>query len=256
MIIKSPESFYDDLSDYYHLIFSPWKWDDNINKQADILDNIIKKYLKNTKTILDCSCWIWTQAIWLSKKWYILSATDISEKAINRAKDEAKNRNLDINFWVADIRNLENQVNWTFDTIISCDNSIPHLLTYDDLSLAAKNIYTKLNNGWLFIAWTRDYDEILNNKISNTIPNVKDIENQRFISFQIWDWEEDNIYVVNQFFIKWTDSYDTFLTKTKYKAYKREEITNIFKKAGFVNIKWLMPNESWYHQPLMISFKN
>ena len=101
-----------------------------------------------------------------------------------------------------------------------------------------------MNNYGLFVAGIRDYDEILNNKVTNTTPNVKNFAKERVISFQIWDWEENNIYVVNQFLIKGSDNFTTFLTKTKYKAYKRQEVTEIFEKAGFCNIKWLMPNES------------
>ncbi len=108
----------------------------------------------------------------------------------------------------------------------------------------------------LFIWGIRDYDQILKEKINNTTPNVKDLEWERIISFQVWDWEENNTYTVNQFLLKWYENkYETSITKTKYRAYKREEISKIFNRAGFCNIEWLMPVQSWYHQPLMIVFR-
>ena len=255
---NSTEKFYDELSSNYHLIFSPWTWDENIKEQANILDYIIKKYSIKTETILDCSCWIWTQSIWLAKKGYILHATDLSPKAIDRAIDETKKRGLSIIFWIADFRKLEKEIDWTFDTVISCDNSLPHLLDDKDLLLTAKNILTKMKSKSLFIWWIRDYNMILEEKIQSTTPNIKNIKNNRIISFQVWDWGENNTYVVNQFLINNdlnNDKSEVHLTKTKYRAYKREEITNIFKEAGFQNIKWLMQEESWYHQPLIIAYK-
>lgn len=248
--------FYDKLSNDYDLIFSPWDWDNNISEQSKVLVNIIKKYSIKTKTILDCTCWIWTQAIGLAQKGYNVHATDISTEAINRAIIESKKRNTNITFYISDIRNLETEVKWIFDTVISCDNSLPHLLTNDDLFLAAKNILTKMKSGSLFICGIRDYDQILKSKTKNTIPNIKSFWEKRVISFQVWDWTENNIYTVNQFLIKGQNlNYNTFLIKTQYRAYQRFEITDIFEKAGFCNIKWLSQEESWYHQPLMIAFK-
>jgi len=45
------------------------------------------------------------------------------------------------------------------------------------------------------------------------------------------------------------------LRTTQYRAYKRDEVSKIFEEAGFTKIKWLMPNESEYYQPIIIAFK-
>ena len=49
-------AYYDSFSQDYHLIFN--EWDDIIEKQAVVLDSLIKKYSKyQVATILDCSLW-------------------------------------------------------------------------------------------------------------------------------------------------------------------------------------------------------
>jgi len=251
----STKNFYDDLSADYHLIFKDW--DVSIVEQGKILNDLIQDNSRlEPKTILDCSCGIGTQSIGLAQYNYIVTGTDISTKAIKRAKIEAKKRKLEIKFGIADLMKLEKEVEGTFDTVISCDNSLPHLLTNDSLLIASKNILLKLNSNGLFIGSIRDYDTLLNEKPINTTPNIKDTKEGRTISFQVWDWKSDRTYVVNHFTIKGNDdNYNTFHRTSQYRAYSRNEIKVIFEQAGFSEVKWLMPIESGYYQPIILAFK-
>ncbi|MGL1884866.1 MAG: class I SAM-dependent methyltransferase [Reichenbachiella sp.] len=251
---QSTKSFYDELSVDYHLIFRDWN--ETVIEQGKILDQLIQRNAKiESKTVLDCSCGIGTQAIGLALNNYVVTGTDLSPKAIERARTEAKRRDININFNIADFTKLESQVNGKFDVVLSCDNSLPHLLTNETLLLAAKNIFSKMKLGGLFIGSIRDYDLIIEEKITNTTPNIKGSEKDRTITFQVWDWYEDNTYLVNHFTIKGMgNTYETHVRTSKYKAYKRCQITEIFTQAGFKEIKWLMPDESDYYQPIFIAY--
>lgn len=255
MKIDINRKFYDELSQDYRLIFDDWS--KTVEEQGVILDNIIKKYssVKNP-TILDCSCGIGTQCLGLAQLGYKVTATDLSPKAVELAKEEADKRGLNITFNVADFTKLKEQVLGFYDCIITCDNSIPHLLTNELLYLALSNIYSKLNNSGLFICSIRDYDKLLNEKPTNTNPSIKKFDQLRTISFQIWDWSKDNTYCVNHFTLKGhDDNYQTYLRKTYYRAYQRDEISRVLSEVGFQNIIWLMPEESGYYQPIVIARK-
>lgn len=247
--------FYDDLSDDYHLIFD--SWEHAITNQAQILDHIINTHASSgAVSILDCACGIGTQAIGLATLGYHVSGTDLSPKAIERAKLETQNRGLSIAFSIADFRTLDQDIEGVFEVVIACDNALPHLLHEEEMLLAAKNILTKMESGGLFIGSIQDYDKILKEKPESTQPKVKDIADQRSISFQIWDWMKNDIYVVNHFTLKGIgDDFKTYLRKTMYRAYRRADLTTIFKAAGFVDVSWLMPEQSGYYQPILICKK-
>jgi len=246
------QTFYDELSSDYHLIFADW--DKAIQRQANTLDSIIQEYTNlSWKSLLDCSCWIGTQCIWLAKKWYDITASDLSPKAIQRAKIESQNRGLNIAFQVADFMYLDTQINGKFNIVISCDNSLPHILTDENITTVAKNIYSKISEGGLFLGSIRDYDALLEDKPVSTMPNIKE---EWTISFQTWDWESNNIYAVNHFTLqKKENSYETRCRNTKYRAYTRGELKKIFESAWFKNIQWLMPNQTGYYQPLILAYK-
>ncbi|MFC2042124.1 class I SAM-dependent methyltransferase, partial [Chloroflexota bacterium] len=137
MYPKSAQRFYDQLSSEYHLIFADWR--KSVRWHGDVLDKIIREKAGIThRTVLDCSCGIGTQAIGLALRGYKVHGTDNSPEAIERARKEASSFGVTASFGVADLRALDREVNGSFDIGISCDNSLPHLLTVDDLFMAAK----------------------------------------------------------------------------------------------------------------------
>ncbi|MGD0903716.1 MAG: class I SAM-dependent methyltransferase, partial [Terracidiphilus sp.] len=58
--------FYEELADFYHLIFDDWE--SAIERQARTLDNLLASQgVRGPLKILDCSCGIGTQAIGLAR---------------------------------------------------------------------------------------------------------------------------------------------------------------------------------------------
>jgi len=252
---NTPKKFYDDLADDYHLIFE--NWEKSCQRQAQILDKIIRGFIKgkrSSKKLLDCSCGIGTQSLGLAQKGYEVWATDISSKAIHRAKKEAKKCGVEIQFAVADMRELSSKLKEKFDIIISCDNSLPHIVEKKDVLLALKNIYSQLETGGSFVASIRDYDAILKQKPSSTSPAIFD--NGKRIVFQTWKWKSENVYDLHHFILsKQKTGWETKVRTTQYSALLRSEISDLLKKIGFTKIIWKMPNKTKYYQPIVIATK-
>ncbi len=251
------QKFYDELSLDYHLLFPDWEA--AMQQQASILDQLIRKYAQGeASTLLDCACGIGTQAIGLAQLDYNITATDLSPKAIARARQEAQQRQIiNVNFATADFTQLATNVAGSFDIVIACDNALPHLLTDETMTLALKSIASKINTGGLFLASIRDYDALLATRPTSTLPVVKDNSGQRSITFQVWDWITPDIYTVNHFTLKGQDEkYETFLRQTTYRAYQRAALSLLMTACGFKDIQWLLPEDSGYYQPVVIAYKS
>lgn len=250
---QSVLEFYDSLSEDYHLIFRDWQ--ESVRRQGQILDSMIKVLLPDAQTVLDCACGIGTQAIGLALQGYTVHATDLSAKAVERARHEAQNFGVNITFGVADFRTLSQQVDGLFDVVIACDNSLPHLLDDDDLLTALRNMRQMLRPEGLLLLSIRDYDQLLQDKTHST--PLTDIEGKdgRRITFQVWDWAEDRpIYTVQHFILKQTASgWLTAHRATTYRALKRDELTALLHEAQFSRISWTMPEDSTYYQPIVTS---
>lgn len=93
--------FYDDLASHYHLMFEDWEA--SMARQAAALGPILERGCgpANSVKILDCACGIGTQALGLAKLGFRVTGTDVSPRAIERARVEASARGLDLSLYVA-----------------------------------------------------------------------------------------------------------------------------------------------------------
>ncbi|MCC6803711.1 MAG: class I SAM-dependent methyltransferase [Anaerolineae bacterium] len=247
----SIQEFYQHLAPDYHFIFRDWEA--SVRRQGDVLDGLIRAERPDADSVLDCACGIGTQAIGLALHGYNVRATDLSPAAVRRARTEARNFGVKIFFGDADFRDLAREVDGTFDVVLACDNSIAHLLTDGDLTLAAASMREKLLPGGLLILSIRDYDALVQEKPRVQPPNILDTPEGRRVSFQVWDWAADGrSYTLSHFILKQSgERWATTGSKTQLRALQRAEVTAVLERTGFENICWHMPDETGYHQPLV-----
>ena len=249
---ESVERFYDDLAADYHHVYADWE--SGIERQASVLDQLIQcESSTSASVILDCSCGIGTQAIGLAQRGYNVFASDLSPRAVARAESEAAKRGLNVRFAVADIRELQCAFDQQFDVVISCDNSLPHLLTDEDLTLALRNIRHVLTDKGLFVASIRDYDRLLAEKPSYVVMNPGGTHEEEVIVFQIWDWsKESDTYLLRLFIMNRAASeWRVKEIRTRYRAMRRNELTAVLESVGFERIAWHEPEQSGYFQPIV-----
>ena len=85
----------------------------------------------------------------------------MSAAAIRRAERETSSQGLKVKFHVADMRNLSALPESDFDVVLAGDNSLPHLLSDNDLRQALKNLAALLCPKRVLVATIRDYDNLL-----------------------------------------------------------------------------------------------
>ncbi len=255
--MSDPTHFYDELADDYHLNYADWH--EAVPRQGRVLAQLIRDRNgdKVAKTVLDCSCGIGTQAIGLALQGFDVTGTDISPKSIDRARREADLFDVSVDFGVADFRGLRDQVNGEYDVVISCDNSLPHLLTDEDLALALANMYAKVAPGGLLVIGIRDYDSLSGERPRFTPLQIVEKGDYRSVLFQLWDWSADgNTYKLTMFRHRYADAeWKTGIGVATYRALRRNELNRFATQAGFTDIEWRFPNATGHHQPLMTARK-
>jgi glycine/sarcosine N-methyltransferase len=250
------QRFYDALASDYDLIFADWQA--SVRGQAEILDRIIRGHLASWPlSVLDCTCGIGTQAIGLALRGYRVHATDFSVAAVERAQREAAVVGATLTFGIADVRSLAEQVTGHFDVVLSCDNALPHLLSDGELRLALRHLSATLTPGGLLLVSIRDYDALLDQKPQAEPPRVFDGLEGRRIVFQVWDWEpEAPLYLLHHFILRQEgDDWRTTHRQAPYRALRRAELSAMLGEVGFRDVRWQLPGESGYPQPVLIARK-
>ena len=241
--------FYNQISPFYHLIFPDW--DASIRRQAAALDEIIKKFWGDShRSVLDVACGIGTQTLGLARLGYDLTASDISDAEIERAKIEADCRGLTVKFSVADMREAHSHHQKEFDVVIACDNAIPHLLTDEEILTAFQQMYACTRPGGGCLITVRDYDAE-GRGVTQVKPfGVRTEGQSKYLVFQVWEFEGD-IYDLSMYFVEDNGGPDcvTRVMRTKYYAVGIDKLMALMREAGFENVQRL--DESFY-QPVII----
>jgi ubiquinone/menaquinone biosynthesis C-methylase UbiE len=248
--MNTVKSFYNDLAQYYHLIYS--NWDQSIDNQGQRISAVIKKHWgKTNNTVLDCTCGIGTQALGLARIGYSVTGSDLSDNAIKRARAEASKRKLKTGFSVADVRELWNHHQKTFDIVLSADNSLPHLLSDKEFKRGLAEMYRCTREGGGCVISVRDYEKDVSSGMHLLPYGVRMVKNHKYIVFQVREFYNKDHYNVNLYFVKdsGTATCKTLVFRSRYYAISIRRIMDLMEMVGFVNIKRI---DDGFFQPIIV----
>ena len=252
--MAATERFYDDLAEHYHLIFEDWNR--SIERQAGILGPLLERYTSlQALKVLDCSCGIGTQTLGLAQRGYKVVGSDLSRASVARALREARRLGVEVQFHVADMRELSSVPVEGFDAVLAADNALPHLLSEEDLNRAFVQMKSKLRPGGILVASVRDYDHLIQTRPTMQPPVFFGEAGQRRIVHQVWDWDVEeydvHLYISFETAAGWTSKHYV----SRYRAFLRGEISASLEKAGFTEIQWLEPQKTSFYQPIVVARK-
>ncbi len=242
--------FYDRMARLYHLIFPDW--DESIERQAEQLTGIIRERSgAGCRSVLDVSCGIATQAIGLAKRGFAVTASDLSENALARAKVESQRRGVAIDFSICDMRSAHAHHRRQFDVVLSADNSITHLLNDDELLLALRQFFDCTRPGGGCLLTVRDYDREERGTGLIKPYGVREEGGNRYVIFQVWDFV-GSIYDMAMYFVvddRTSDPIATHVMRTQFNAVGTDHLLALMRQAGFTATERL---DGRFYQPVLV----
>lgn len=248
--VSSVGGFYDLLSDSYDEFVG--NWEQAVGRQGRLLDHLLRYRVQDRSlSVWDAACGIGTQSLGLAACGHAVVGSDLSRRAVQRARREAAARRLNIPFVVADMRQPCGVPTEAFDAVVCADNSLPHLLTRSDVLAALAAMRRRLRAGGVVAVSTRDYDRHRKARPVATQP----VRSGGSISFQTWDWLDADCYVSRAFLLRRAaDGWVTeCLPPVTYRAWSAEELRAAAEHVGLQQVCWLSPADSGYHQPIMLA---
>lgn len=132
-----------DYSRYYNLLYQ----DKDYAGEADFIENLIRGYAPNAKTILDLGCGTGRHAKLLSEKGYMVHGIDMSEEMLSEAERLSTKDNL--TFSLGDVRSA--RLNKKFDVVTSLFHVMSYQVTNKDLTNALITAFEHLDENGIFI---------------------------------------------------------------------------------------------------------
>jgi SAM-dependent methyltransferase len=230
--------FYNTLAPFYHLIYPDWQA--SITRQGLALDSIIRSEGgPQLHTVLDAACGIGTQSLGLAALGYEVTASDISAGAVERAQSEAQQRGLSIAATVADMRHAHDHHRRSFDVVLACDNSVPHLLSDAEILDAFRQFHACTAPGGICLVSARDYSSVdLTGPVQFHPYGVREADGARYVLFQVWE-PHPPLYHTTFYVIE--HPYDakptTHVSVATYYAVPLTTLAQLMEQAGFSAVR-------------------
>jgi SAM-dependent methyltransferase len=243
--------FYDDLAPLYHLIHQDWPA--SVRRQGAQLAALIEAEWPAHRRVLDVSCGIGTQAIGLALQGFAVTGSDLSAASVQRARQEAGRWGVNLALSVCDVRQAQGHHGAGFDVVISADNSLPHLLTDQDLLLALEQMRACLAPGGGCLITLRDYAREERGRHLVKPYGVRLEGGKRHLLFQVWDFDADGErYDLGFFFVEEdlpTGQVRTQVMRSRYYAISTDRLCELMRAAGLRHVRRI---DDVFYQPVLV----
>jgi len=118
---------------------------------------------RNVRSVLDTACGTGGHAIALAQRGYAAAGCDASRAMIERARKNAAEVGVNVRFETADFGRLD-LFPGKFNAVLCLGNSLPHLLSREELVVAFEQIIGRLDHGGVVILHNLNYDLRLKTK--------------------------------------------------------------------------------------------
>lgn len=144
--------FYDRLAKAFDVMTD---WQTRLAHEMPFLERTLDEH--RARTILDTACGTGWHAITLAQKGYAASGCDASPAMVERARANAAQAGVRARFEVAGFASLS-MFPEEFDAVLCLGNSLPHLLSQEELLGALRQMRARLIPGGVLILHNLNYD--------------------------------------------------------------------------------------------------
>ncbi len=168
--------FYDSLAPDYDTMID---FEKRYLKEQSVMNSIVTRY--NIQSAIDAGCGSGFHSLLLASLGVKVTAADVSSEMISRLKQHATEMNLNIETVLSDFQHLSDFVHQKVGAVFCLGNTLPHLLSDDELLQTLKNFKSLLNDNGVLILQFLNYERIMKKK--ERIQNVKERNGKTFIRF-------------------------------------------------------------------------
>ena len=187
------------------------------------------------RRVLDAACGTGMHTIALAQRGYAAVGADLSAGMIEQAQGNATASGIDVRFETTGFGGLSARVGTGFDALLCLGNSLPHLLTPADLTVALDDFAACLRPGGLLLIQNRNFDAVLARDERWMKPQTRHEGDAEWLFLRFYDFKPDRTLTFNLVTLRreGTDGWKQRVTSTRLRPLRQEELMMALDTAGF-----------------------
>ncbi len=198
---------------------------------------------------LDCSCGTGRQAIPLARLGWKMTATDITEASLEKARRRASTDACSINFLATDIRCLRQHFEPCFDMVISC-MALDNIDDDAGIQEAFVSMAGVLKPGGQLYIRLRNFDQIMEDRPRYEFKEIRAVPFGQVIRLEDWEYESEEFVVHIDVFLREDTRHPEYWDTTTF-AYRRRallkgDLEALINSVGLQDITFIPQPNRWY----------
>lgn len=224
---------YEDFSSDYDRFMD---WQGRLAAELPFIEHQLQAV--GARRVLDAACGTGMHTIALAQRGYATVGADLSAGMIERARANATTAGIAVQFEVAGFGELSAQFGSGYDALLCLGNSLPHLLTPEDLAATLDDFAACLRPGGLLLIQNRNFDAVLARGERWMEPQTHREGDAEWLFLRFYDFESDGTLTFNLVTLwrEGVNGWSQHVTATRLQPLRQEELTTALVKAGFGDI--------------------
>jgi len=225
-------------------------WNARLKREIPLLLESLEKSEGNH--VLDMACGTGRHSVELAAHGKRVVGFDSSQAMIGVAKSLAQEREVSVDFYVADMLDFSSSVEGPFDEVLCLGNSLALLPSIADLKRVVTSVHSVLRPGGTFIAQVLNFKEILSTGFRFfPIKGGVTRKNQEVIFSRFYEHgEEEHSTLVACSFVKQNRDWVTRISTQSVLHTDMELMRGLLESAGFSKLEFFSDfSRSPFHPP-------
>jgi glycine/sarcosine N-methyltransferase len=191
------------------------------------------------RRVLDAACGTGQHAIALAKRGYHVVGTDLSEGMIAQAQRNASAEGVTTSFVQAGFGHLAAATEGAFDAVLCLGNSLPHVLTSEELAATLSDWAALLRPGGLLFVQVRNFDRVLASEDRWMPPQAHREDGREWLFVRFYDLRKDGGLTFNVLRLRREQDgpWEQRVTSTELRPWQRAELIQAIEQAGYGQLR-------------------
>lgn len=238
---------YDDLSSIYDRFVN---WQSRLDYEMPFIEDQLARLGKAQPgglSIVDAACGTGGHAIALAQRGYRILGADLSLSMIEQARLNAARAGVSADFLRAGFGTIAKTLQATtphiepgsFDAVLCLGNSLPHVLTREELNRTLEDFGALLRPGGLLMIQNRNFNAVLEHRERWMEPQSQVSPDEEWLFLRFYDFRPDGLLGFNLLTLhrKPGNTWQQRVHSTLLYPLQEEELKNALTEAGFGEIE-------------------
>jgi 2-polyprenyl-3-methyl-5-hydroxy-6-metoxy-1,4-benzoquinol methylase len=191
--------------------------------------------------VLDAATGTGMHAIALATRGYQVAGADLSRGMVEKARLNAVSAGMDVRFEAVGFGKLSEVFGReSFDAVLCLGNSLPHLLTAEELEHALEDFAACLRPGGLLLLQNRNFDSVMQTHQRWMEPQSHREGRAEWVFLRFYDFLPDGLiqFNITTLFHQGGDDWKMNVTSSFLRPLLQIELAEVLPKAGFTEISY------------------